>query len=165
MPSNEAGREVLQHPTTQEAATHFDEQRADYSHLTNQDSTNSLRNEWAHIVAVFDANLPAFVAYVESVRERVRENHGWTGGTDHLRNFIRDGRFVTPEGTTFKVNHNHGAVWCREVCKRWPDVAPHILPTLRRSKFDTFYRGSIFSDDYICALVEANAHPELLEEV
>ena len=128
-------------------------------------STDHLRNEWAHIVAVFDRNIDAFTAYVADVRERIAEDNGWTGGTDHLRNFIRDGRFVTPEGTTFKVNHNHGAVWCREVCKRWPDVAPHILPTLRHSKFDVFYRGSIFSDDYISALVEANAHPELLEEV
>lgn len=128
-------------------------------------STDHLRNQWAHVVAEFDRNIDAFTAYVADVRERIAEDNGWTGGTDHLRNFIRDGRFISAEGNHFKVNHNHCAVWCREVCKRWPDVAPHILPTLRASKFDRFYRRSIFSDEYLAAISKANAHPEVMEEV
>ena len=101
--------------------------------------TDELRNQWASVVAEYDRNLTAFNAYVADVREQVERNHGWVGGTDHLRAFIRNGRFVTDEGTTFKVTHGHDAVWCREVCRRNPDVAPHILPTLRPSKYDVFY--------------------------
>ena len=137
----------------------------DFSTISDADAdapSDALRNQWAAIVAEFDRNIEAFTAYVEDVREHIRRDNGWTGGTDHLRAFIRNGRFVTDKGTTFKVTHGHDAVWCREVCKRWPDVAPHILPTLRPSKFDVFYRRSIFSDEYVHALKQANEHPELL---
>ena len=51
MPSNEAGREVLQHPTTQEGPTPV-EQRADYSHLDQQFTTFSD----AYVAALTEAN-------------------------------------------------------------------------------------------------------------
>lgn len=44
MPSKtKKGREVLQHPTTQEAATLFIEQRADYNHLDQEFTTAARR--------------------------------------------------------------------------------------------------------------------------
>ena len=134
------GHKVLQHQATRETATPKHVQCASEASLTHDSTqTDELRNQWASVVAEYDRNLTAFNAYVADVREQVERNHGWVGGTDHLRAFIRNGRFVTDEGTTFKVTHGHDAVWCREVCRRNPDVAPHILPTLRPSKFDVFY--------------------------
>lgn len=51
MPSNEAGREVLQHPTTQEGPTPV-EQCADYSHLDQQFTTFSDE----YVTALVEAN-------------------------------------------------------------------------------------------------------------
>jgi len=137
---NKQGRKVLQHQATRETATLFDVHSADYDRLTSQSTPNDeLRNQWASIVAEFDQNARVFNAYVADIRLRIAFDNGWTGGTDHLRAFVRNGRFITSRGTTFKVTHGHDAVWCREVCRRNPDVAPHILPTLRPSKFDVFY--------------------------
>lgn len=107
---------------------------------TTTEPSDALQNQWAHIVAVMDANPDAFAAYVAAIRERIARSHGrWVGGTDYLRHFLRDGRFVTPDGDTFKVTHGYDTVWCREICHRWPDIAPHVLPTLRASRFDVFY--------------------------
>lgn len=108
---------------------------------------DALRNQWASIVAEFDSNIEAFTAYVDEARERIERNHGWTGGTDLLRTFINDSGFVTPKGNDFRVTHGHDTVWLREVCRRWPDVAPHILPTLKPSKFDTFYPDLFGGED------------------
>ena len=147
MRKNEKGREVLQHQATQEAATLHNGLSADDSHLTTDSSiSDALRSEWAHAVALFDENLPVFEGYVAVVRRRIERDNGWTGGTDFLREFIRSRHFVTASGDEFKANHNHSAVWCREVCRRWPDVAPHILPRLRPSRFDVFYPDLFGSD-------------------
>ena len=51
MPSNEAGREVLQHPTTQEGPTPV-EQCADCSHLDQQFTTFSDE----YVTALVEAN-------------------------------------------------------------------------------------------------------------
>lgn len=153
------------HPAKNDSAPSTPEQlqiAALASHDTPAAPSDHLRNQWVSIVAEFDRNIGAFTAYVEDVREHIKHNNQWAEGTDHLRQFIREGRFVTPEGSTFKVCHGHDAVWCREICKRWPDIAPHIMPALRSSKFDRFYRRTIFSDEYVAALAEANAHPEEL---
>lgn len=106
---------------------------------TTNEPSDALRNKWAHIVAVMDANPDAFSAYVAAIRERIAKNSSWHGGTDFMRYFLRDGHFVTPEGDTFKVTHGYDTVWCREVCRRWPDVAASILPTLKPSRFDLLY--------------------------
>ena len=138
---DEKGREVLAHRATQETnGTPLS--KAD----TNPKSiTDPVRNKWAHIVAVMNANTEAFEKYVADVRGRIERDNGWAGGTDHMRAFIRGGRFITPEGDVFKVTHGYDAVWCREVCRRWPDVSPHILPTLKKSKYDRFY-PDLFTD-------------------
>lgn len=147
------GREVLQHQATQETATHVDEQHsADYDRPSHQDTiTDALRNKWAGIVSVMDENRDAFAAYVDAIRKRIERSHGWTGGTDYLRSFINDGGFVTPTGDDFRVTHGYDTVWCREVCRRWPDVAPHILPTLKASKFDVFYPDLFKGDEGVLA--------------
>lgn len=58
MPSKtKTGREVLQHPTTQEAATLLNEQRADYDHLSANSTTNSQTIfSAAYLVALAKAN-------------------------------------------------------------------------------------------------------------
>lgn len=140
---DEKGREVLAHRATQKTngTIPLSEAHTDNESIT----TDPVRNKWAHIVAEFDRNIEAFVAYVADVRRRTEQSNGWTGGTDHMRAFIRGGRFITPEGEVFKVTHGYDAVWCREVCRRWPDVAPHILPTLKKSMYDRFY-PDLFTD-------------------
>jgi hypothetical protein len=52
MPKNGKGREVLQHPTTQEGPTPISEQSADYSHLDQQFTTFSD----AYVAALTEAN-------------------------------------------------------------------------------------------------------------
>ena len=106
---------------------------------TTTEPSDALRNRWAHAVALMDANLPAFEAYVADIRKRIAEGRRWIGGSDHMRHFLREGHFITPEGDEFRVSHCNDAIWCREVCRRWPDVAASILPTLKPSRFDLLY--------------------------
>lgn len=114
------------------------------SHDTPTDAatepSDALRNKWTSIVATFDANLQAFKECTEHIRESIKRDERFTFGSDALRSFISRGGFVTPQGTSFCVVHGHDAVYLRELCKRWPDVAPAILPTLHRSRFDDFYQ-------------------------
>lgn len=55
---NEKGREVLQHPTTQEAATLFVEQCADYDRLTIKSTTIDQRAIFSdeYVAALAEAN-------------------------------------------------------------------------------------------------------------
>lgn len=153
------GREVLQHQATQEAATPNSEQCADIDHLDPDSTTDVLRHQWASIVACMDSCPQAFAAFVADVLAHVAKDEHWTCGSDALRRFIGSKDYTDARGRTFRVRHGHDAVYLRELCRRHPDIAPHIAPRLHRSRYDAFY-----SDEYIDALKEANAHPEKLME-
>lgn len=139
---NKKGREVLQHQATPEAATPNAEQSADYSHLNHEDNiSDTLRAKCQRIIRRMDECPQAFAAFVAHISERIAANPMWTCGSDELRRFIGGKEFTDSKGRTFSVRHGHDAVFMRELCRRHPNIAPHIR--LHRSRYDAIYSNEV----------------------
>ena len=117
--------------------------------------STALRAEWAGIVAVMDSCPDAFAAFVADAHRHIAADEHWQFGSGTLRDFVGNS-YVASDGSTFALNHSHDAVFIRELCRRHPDLAPHVRT--RASKFDAIYSQPrhIISDDYIAALADAN---------
>lgn len=104
--------------------------------MTHVDSTPDPRHaEWRRWVDSYQRNHGVMVQLASHFREQVA-NHRHIG-SDEANAFLRANDFTDAEGGEFKVNHNGVSTYMRELCREFPDLAPHIR--LRKSPFDRFY--------------------------